>query len=572
MIAYLPLFLALASAANAARPTVTLGGTTWVGRDVILLRQDFFGGIPFAEAPVGELRLRPPVKAKISEGSFDASNFSPFCLQPMSIGGLLTPQGFSLSEMSEDCLTVNVYRPSGVSKGANLPVLFWTYGGAFQGGSANKFNSSAIVAQSAFRGTPVIVVTHNYRLGPLGFAQGAEAHRKGALNLALRDQVAALEWVQENICHFGGDKDKVTIFGESAGAIMIGVQFLNPDFSKLVRAAIFESGSAATPLEHTAEAREAVWTNFVAGVPECASVANTNNTFDCLKTANTSSIFQGLEAAINKADEQTPFNPTLDGPGGFLPDRPSRLWKQGRFARAPFIAGTNLDEGTFIIPQDPNMDYGDKNLRSVLLKELSPPDVTRETLNHAIDRLLELYPDIPALGSPYNTGNETFGLPRGYKRWTSIHGDAAFDSQRRLWQQTAANSGVKTYGYLFTQPQPDSGPLGGKALSVSISNPTYMFALPVTHAVDLPYVFRNVTRATDVSLSRLMIDYWVSFATSLDPNDGKGFSRPTWESYTPDNQVLLELNSANTRLILDDYRKEQIEFINQNPKPFFHKR
>ncbi|KAJ8072263.1 hypothetical protein PM082_015822 [Marasmius tenuissimus] len=200
------------------------------------------------------------------------------------------------------------------------------------------------------------------------------------------------------------------------------------------------------------------------------------------------------------------------------------------------------------------MDYSDRNLRSVLHKELSPPDVTREILNDTIDRLLELYPDIPALGSPYNTGNETFGLPRGYKRWTSIHGDLAFDSQRRLWQQTASNAGVKTYGYLFTQPQPDSGPLG------------------VTHAVDLPYVFGNVTSATDVFLSHLMIDYWVSFATSLDPNDGKGFPRPTWESYTPEKQVLLELNSANTRLIPDDYRKEQFEFINQNPKPFFHRR
>ncbi|KAL0065244.1 hypothetical protein AAF712_007755 [Marasmius tenuissimus] len=295
-----------------------------------------------------------------------------------------------------------------------------------------------------------MVVTHNYRLGPLGFAQGAEADRKGALNLAVRDQVAELEWVQGNICHFGGDKDKVTISGESAGAIMIGGQFLNPKFSKLVRAAIFEPGSADTPLEHTAEVREAVWTNFVASVPECASVANTYNTFDCLKTVNTSSIFQGLEAAINEADEQTPFNPTLDGPGGFLPDRPSRLWKQGRFARVPYIAGTNLDEGTFIITKDPNMDYGDRNLRSVLLGELSPPDVTREILNDTIDRILDWYPDIPALGSPYNTGNETFGLPRGYKRWTSIRksvllhsdrsridyvyaldGDVAFDSQRR---------------------------------------------------------------------------------------------------------------------------------------------
>ncbi|KAL0065245.1 hypothetical protein AAF712_007756 [Marasmius tenuissimus] len=544
MMVYLSLILAFASAVNAANPTVTLGGTTLVGRDVVSLQQDFFGGIPFAKAPVGELRLKPPVKAELSEGNFDASNFSAFCLQP----------GFPLSQMSEDCLTINVFRPSGVSEGANLPVLFWTYGGGFEAGSANIYNSSAIVAQSALRGTPVIVVTHNYRLGPLGFPQGAEADSKGALNLALRDQVAALEWVQENICHFGGDKDKVTIFGESAGAILIAVQFLNPDFSKLVRAGIFESGSAATPIEHTAEVRESVWTNFVAGVPECASVANTSNTFDCLKTANTSSILQGLVASINEADELFPYNPTLDGPGGFLPDRPSNLLKQGRFAKVPFIAGTNLDEGTFITPMDANMDYGDQNLRLAILKNLSPPDVSAQTLNDATDRILELYPDIPALGSPFNTGNETFGLPQGYKRWAAINGDVSFQSQRRLWQQTASNAGVKTYGYLFTQPQPGNGPRG------------------VAHGSEVLYVFGGVTNATDVPLSRLMIDYWVSFATSLDPNDGKGLPRPTWDSYTPDNQVLMELNSANTKLIPDDYRKEQIDFINQNPITFLHRR
>ncbi|KAK1219396.1 hypothetical protein PQX77_017921 [Marasmius sp. AFHP31] len=545
---YLSLFLAFASAVNAANPTVTLGGTTLVGRDVASLQQDFFGGIPFAKAPVGELRLKPPVKAELSEGNFDASNFSAFCLQPVSIGRLF---------MESKVLATDDAYVRRLLDDQRIPAIWGverTYGGGFQGGSANMYNSSAIVAQSAFRGTPVIVVTHNYRLGPLGFPQGAEADSKGALNLALRDQVAALEWVQENICHFGGDKDKVTIFGESAGAILIAVQFLNPEFSKLVRAGIFESGSAATPIEHTAEVRESVWTNFVAGVPECASVANTSNTFDCLKTANTSSIFQGLVASINEADELFPYNPTLDGPGGFLPDRPSNLLKQGRFAKVPFIAGTNLDEGTFITPMDANMDYGDQNLRLSILKNLSPPDVSAQTLNDATDRILELYPDIPALGSPFNTGNETFGLPQGYKRWAAINGDVSFQSQRRLWQQTASNAGVKTYGYLFTQPQPGNGPRG------------------VAHGTEVLYVFGGVTNATDVPLSRLMIDYWVSFATSLDPNDGKGLPRPTWDSYTPYNQVLMELNGADTKLIPDDYRKEQIEFINQNPITFLHRR
>ncbi|KAL0578840.1 hypothetical protein V5O48_003164 [Marasmius crinis-equi] len=557
---YLSLLLAFASVASAAAPTVTLGRTTLVGRDVTLLQQDFFGGIPFAKPPLGELRLKPPVKAELDVETFDASSFSPFCLQP----------NVSLSQMSEDCLTINVFRPSSVSAGANLPVMFWTYGGGFQAGSANMYNASAIVAQSAARGTPIVFVSFNYRLGPLGFPQGGEADRKGSLNLALRDQILALEWVQENIHAFGGDKDKVgcrmqqnrppltlskvTIFGESAGAIMIAVQFLNPNFSKLVRGAIFESGSAATPLEHTAEVREVDWTNFVAGVPECASVANSSNTFDCLRTANTSSIFMGLEAAIAEADEQFAFDPTLDGPGGFLPERPSKLWEKGQFARLPFITGTNLDEGTVFTPRDPEMDYGEQALRQMIRANLSPPDVSVATLDDAIDRIVELYPDIPALGSPFNTGNETFGLPQGFKRFAAINGDVTFQSQRRLWQQTVSETGVKTYGYLFTQPQPGNGAAG------------------VSHGSEVFYVFGLVTNETDVSLSRVMIDYWVSFVTCLDPNDGKGLPRPTWDHYAPNKQVLLELNSANTRLIPDNYREEQIDFINRHPLTFLHRR
>ncbi|KAL0578841.1 hypothetical protein V5O48_003165 [Marasmius crinis-equi] len=539
---YLLLLLAFISAVSAATPNVTLGNTTLVGREFSQFKHDFFGGIPYAKPPVGELRLQPPVKAELNGTTFDASNYTASCLQPR----------LNMTEMSEDCLTINVYRPTGVSEGANLPVMFWTYGGGFLVGTATTWNASAILAQSIARGTPIVYVSFNYRLGPLGFPQGGEAGRKGALNLALRDQVLALEWVQENIHAFGGDKSKVTIFGESAGSIMIGIQFLNPDFSKLVRAAMFESGSAATPFEHTPEFREDDWTNFVAGVPGCTSVANTNNTFDCLKTANSTSLLSGIQTAIDKSDELFAFSPTLDGPGGFLPERPSKLWEKGQFARLPFIAGNVLDEGTVFVPA--SSTYDEQSLRQVLRANFSSPDVSVATLDGAIDRIVQLYPDEPALGSPFNTGNETFGLPQGYKRWAAITGDMSFHSQRRLWQQTVSKTGVKTYGYLFTQPQAGSGAIG------------------VSHGSDVLYVYGGVTDPADVSLSRTIIDYWVSFATSLDPNDGKGLPRPMWNSYTPNSQVLLELNNASTKLIPDNFRKEQMDFINQNPTTFLHRR
>ncbi|KAJ4485298.1 esterase 1 [Lentinula aciculospora] len=541
--------ISIAVSVRAASPEVQVGKTTLIGRDVTLLKQDFFGGIPFAEPPLGNLRLQPPVlKTDLNVTAFDASDFGPSCLQ----------LGIPVAELSEDCLTINVFRPSGVALNASLPVMFWTYGGGFQEGTSATYNASAIVARSVVRGTPVIYVNFNYRLGPLGFPQGQEAADRKVLNLALHDQIAALTWVQENIGAFGGDKTKVTVFGESAGSIMTAVQFLNPSFSQYARAAIFESGSAATALTFNAQHRQVDWDNFVAGVSGCASLSKTNDTFGCLQSVNTTAILDGLLIAQNEAPEEFPWSPTIDGEGGFMPEFPSLLLAKGTFARIPFISGTNLDEGTIFIPSTGN--YTTEVITDIIVANFSPPavsSISEDQLENAAAHLLELYPDIPALGSPYNTGNDTFGLSPGYKRVSALFGDLSFQSQRRLWIQTASDVGVKTFGYLFTQPQP--------------TEPAF---LGVTHGTEIAFVYGAPPNATAsaISLSTAMIDYWVSFATSLDPNDGKGVARPTWEQYTPQNQVLIQLNGDNTTSIPDDYRKEGIDFINSMPLTFHHRR
>ncbi|KAJ3856797.1 esterase 1 [Lentinula lateritia] len=529
---------------RAVSPEVQLGKTTLIGRDVTLLEQDFFGGIPFAEPPLGNLRLQPPVlKTSLNATTFNASNFGFSCLQPVS--------GIPIAELSEDCLTINIFRPSGVKSNASLPVMFWTYGGGFIEGSSTEFNGSAIVAQSVVRGTPIVYVNFNYRLGPLGFPQGQEAADRKVLNLALHDQIAALTWVQENIGAFGGDKNKVTVFGESAGAIMTAVQLLNPSFSMFARAAILESGSAASALTFDAQHRQVDWDNFVAGVPGCAELSGTRNTFSCLQSVNTTAITSGLLTAQSEIPELFPWSPTIDGEGGFMPELPSLLFAKGTFAKIPFISGTNLDE-VFIPPTD---NYTSELITEFIIANYSPPvvpSVSEAQLKNATARLLELYPNIPALGSPFNTGNDTFGLSPGFKR---IFNDLNFQSQRRLWIQTASNAGVQTFGYLFTQPQP--------------TIPTY---LGVSHASELPFVYGAPPSAiaSATGLSETMIDYWVSFATSLNPNDGKGIARPTWEQYTPQNQAVIQLDGDNTTMIPDDYRKAGIDFMNSMPLTFHH--
>ncbi|KAJ6584090.1 esterase 1 [Mycena vulgaris] len=545
MFVFLSLSISVARLACAnASPTIHLGSTTLVGLDISPFQQELFAGIPFAEPPLGNLRFMPPVlKSYLDGDTFDASSFGPACLQT----------DLSLSEMSEDCLTINVLRPTGTSADAKLPVMFWTYGGAFNQGSSNIYNGTGIVAQSVARGTPVIYVNFNYRLGALGFPQGQEADTRGALNLGLKDQITALQWVQLHIGTFGGDKDKVTVFGQSAGSIMTSLLFLNSPITSLARAAIFESGFPATTALFNPERREGTWQNFVSGVASCASQATSGSTFGCLQNATTTEIFQGLSVAAAEASptEISIWDPVLDGPGGLIPDLPSVLFERGQFARLPFIAGTNQDEGTAFVPQVINST--DQIFGSIFA--MYSPSISPATLQSSVLTLLQLYPDIPALGSPFNTGNETFGLSSQFKRASALGGDLSFHSQRRSWIETAANAGVPTFGYLFTQPQPKVPPLLG-----------------VCHSSEIPFVYGGLSdpSASALLISRLMTDYWVSFATSLTPNDGLGIQRPEWTQFTPQNKVMIQLNGANITMIPDDFRAEQMAFINSIPVIWRH--
>ncbi|KAG6834989.1 hypothetical protein H0H93_005872, partial [Arthromyces matolae] len=427
------------------------------------------------------------------------------------------------------------------------------------------------------QGTPLIYVNFNYRLGPLGFPQGREADENKALNLALRDQIAALEWVQANIGAFGGDKTKVTAFGESAGAIMTSILYFNSPLAQLVRGVILESGSPASSLTYNAERREVDWQNFVSGVSSCASLATSGHTFDCLKAADSSELLQGFLTAVFLSTEEFPFDPTLDGPGGLFPDIPSILFLEGRFARVPLITGTNLDEGMCSFSSEPRTLFTSRTInseaevRAAIVANFTPTVVSTQTLTNIADKLLQLYPDIPALGSPFNTGNETFGLSSVYKQTAAIEGDLSFQSQRRHFNQIAALAGLKSYGYLFTDPQ----------------TATEAEGLGVYHGSEIPYVYGGLTSATSPStslaLSGIMMDYWISFATSLDPNDGHGASLkslltsysssgPHWDEYSIFHPAVMQLNGADLTMIPDTYRQEQIAFINSEALVFHHRR
>ncbi|KAJ7172944.1 Alpha/Beta hydrolase protein [Mycena crocata] len=527
---------------------VKLGSTMLSGSDTPLLQGEFFGGIPYAEPPVGPLRLALPVP-KFSLGNsptFDATEFGASCIQPASP---FTPAGLPLSE---DCLTINVFRPAGLSARSGVPVMAWIFGGSFFTGTPVTFNASELVFRSITRGTPMIYVSFNYRLGPLGFPQGPEAAARGVLNLGLRDQVLALQWVQQNIGAFGGDPAKVTVFGQSAGSVSVGLLYLNDNFARLARAAIFQSGQPGTTVLFDSNRAVPQWLVFANTA--CHSTDLTaNNTFACLLTASADDILAGEEAGVSALVGEFPFIPVLDGVGGCNPSSSQPPIKIGRWRKGSFHYRIfSKIAGTLFVAASIGITSPDQ-IVSQINSSFTPCSAGPVALAEATDTLMSLYPDNPILGSPFNTGNDTFGYSSQYKRAAALLGDLLIQALRRSWAQTASQRGAKVYSYLFTDPQPQNPPFLG-----------------VAHLSELPYIYGEITAANGTAraaLGEMMQDYWISFAASLDPNDGKGLNRPIWEEYGKDQRIL-QLDSTDSKMVADTFRQEEMSFIVGNAQLF----
>ncbi|KAH9940512.1 extracellular triacylglycerol lipase precursor [Epithele typhae] len=491
-----------------AAPTVQFGGTTLKGTTSGLGAVEFFGGIPFA---------LPPVVNSINTTNFDATSFGPACAQP--------PSSSPVGATAEDCLFLNIFRPKGTTKTDSLPVMAWIYGGGFRSGQTSIYDATDLVAQSVTRGTPVIYVSIAYRLGPLGFPQGAEAARRGATNLGLKDQLTGMKWIQNHISTFGGDPSKVTIFGESAGAISITDLFFNSNLEKLARAAIFESGSRGSNTFQDALRRQPVWDTFVANLPSCAGSTTATNSND---------VYDAQTVAQNSLNEVFQWVPVIDGPGG-------------HYAKLPFISGTNSTKVR-------HLNTTEEILASCAAFYQPFLDPIPKWFADDMTEFFALYPDNPAAGSPFGTGNETFGTGAEYKRGAALMGDAAFQAPRRAWIQAASKAGVPAFGYLFADQN---------------VVPALFPYLGVYHSTEISYAYGTVQQTTlnpqVKQLSSAMMDYWLSFATSLTPNDGKGTPRSTWPQYTPgsQNQTFAEL-----AIIPDTYRADGIGFVISHPSTF----
>ena len=230
-----------------------------------------------------------------------------------------------------------------------------------------------------------------------------------------------------------------------------------------------ESGSASTLPSFTASRRDVVWDTFVANTTECASAA-VGSTFACMRNTTTSDLLSSWEAVAAAFPEPFLFVPVIDGPDGLLPDLPSKLLAAGKFSKIPFMAGTVLDEGTDFVPTQISSDA---QLEEFIVVADNPfaPSLTLQ-FQQDVGTLLALYPDNAALGSPFGTGNETFGLSSEYKRAMAMLGDVSFQAPRREWIQAATAAGVTTFGYIFTdQNAAAANPVKGGTYSFCSGSP-----------------------------------------------------------------------------------------------------
>ncbi|EIN05226.1 alpha/beta-hydrolase [Punctularia strigosozonata HHB-11173 SS5] len=517
-----------------ATPRATVRNGTYVGFSLPSFEQELFLGMPYAQQPLPpNLRLRPPVSLNTSwNGTRNAMEYSPICIGYPS-GGANDDLGH---ELSEACLTLNIVRPAGIVQGSNVPVVVWIYGGGFQmGGSADqRYNGSWVVQRSVEMKQPIIFASINYRVTAFGFLWSQEIAAEGAGNFGLLDQHLALRWIHENIDAFGGDPSKVTIMGESAGGQSVAMQLLafGAKTTDLFRAGIAESGSASGVQYRTAAEYQPQF-NSVVNATGCSGAADV---VACLRSVP-------VETFIAATNVSAPisWSPVIDG--SFLKSPPTATLRAGKnFIKVPFLTGANLDEGGAFGQRGIDNDTALVDaLRS------SYPHLT----NESITTILQLYPDDPSIGCPYNTSDGILSTGRQDKRSFSIFGDTTMHAGRRLLAQSIATA-HDVFTYHFAQP-PDNATIEDG----------------VSHFQEVAYVFSNPLptqnplskRAGDAQLANLMTSFWVSFIHNLDPNYSDVPGAPRWPSYREHAQNIV-FKRQGSFAQNDDYRAEGIAFLN----------
>lgn len=523
--------------------------------------QEAFLGIPYAQQPVDELRFRRPYSLNESWDEVrSAKRYSELCFGAGVDDDYQPP--YVTYKLGERCLTLNVVRPAGVSSenGDKLPVFVWIYGGGFSyGGSADRrYNGSFIVDKSVELEQPLIFVSFNYRVNVLGFPVGDGAKQAGIENLGLYDQRLALNWIRENIAAFGGDQDKVSILGESAGgaSILFHLAAYGGRDDRLFRSAVVQSGYWASQLE--TKSNRVRWNQQWGSLVEYANCSARADAIECLRTTPLDTIKQWSQrnnATVNA------FSPVVDG--DLVAGDLQHSFLQARIVKdASVLLNNNLDEGLSFGRRGVN-NSGD--IVEALSVSQALPDgwLSRDTESN----LTRAYPDNEDIYPPFQAGAGV--LPRTHgvlgtndRRSCAIFGDLLFVGPRRQAAELLAKSSNKPiYVSRFDQLSYKSAITSG-----------------AQHFQEVAYMFRNALDtqnalgplAKDTQLAEEMSSYWINFVASGDPNGAKKQGRRTqgavrWPKYTEEGrQVVVWVRDGlgrTSRVVRDDYRVKGIELL-----------
>ena len=440
-----------------------------------------YRGIPFAEPPVGDLRWRAPQPVANWEGVKQVTIFAPGPIQ-----GGNPPSG-----KSEDCLYLNVWTPA-KNPDDHIPVLVWIYGGGFGAGATSEKNYTG--ENLARKG--VVLVSIAYRVGQLGFLAHPELSKENqnhvSGNYGLLDMIAGLKWIQKNIASFGGDPNKVTIFGESAGGIAVSMLCASPLAKGLFHGAISQSGGSFGPPRPTTFPGE--------NLKRLADAELGGKAY--AESAGVSSIAELRKIDAGKLPAGRGW-PIIDG--WVIPDDQYKLYEKGQFNDTPILVGYNSDEGA----------------------SFSPPR-TPEAYITGVQTRYGSFAESLIKAYPVDTGT----VPKTAR---DLARDAAFGWHTWIWARLQSQMGKsKAFYYYFDQhpDYPEDSPRAG-------------YGSP--HGQDVAYVFKHLDASnpqvtkTDLEISEAMATYWTNFAKRGNPS---GDGVPEWPAFSDANPVVMYFNKT----------------------------